>query len=160
MKPVVKMIKNNWPAVKKGLAALPKNDVLVGIPASGNARSDGPIGNAAIGYIHETGAPEANIPARPWLRPGIRNAREAIAAGLKVAGRRALAGEPEAVLQALHTVGLTAQQAVKASLGSNVPPPLKAGTLAARRRRGNQGTHTLMDTGNLQAHINYVIREN
>lgn len=49
--------------------------------------------------------------------------------------------------------GMLAEQ-VKEAIGNNTPPnPLAPSTLAARRRRGNESTRTLVDTGDMQASI-------
>lgn len=50
-------------------------EVLIGIPMSTTERPDGEITNAELGYIHEYGAPEANIPARPFLIPGVESVK-------------------------------------------------------------------------------------
>ena len=61
----VKVTRDKVASVIKAVSDLATKDVLVGIPDSAPERKDGePISNAQIGYIQETGAPEANIPAR------------------------------------------------------------------------------------------------
>lgn len=155
----MKLMKDMWPAVKAGLARLPKQDVLVGIPNFAIGRDDNsPINNAEIGYIHEHGAPEANIPARPWLSTGIREAKEVIKSRFKQAAQLAIHGDVTGIEVQLNHCGAETVEIVKAKLASNIPPPLKPSTLAARRRRGVTRTNTLIDTANLQNHINYVVR--
>jgi hypothetical protein len=44
-------------------------------------------------------------------------------------------------------------------INSNVGPPLKPGTLAARRRRGLKRTNTLVDTGQMRNAVTYVVTE-
>lgn len=54
----------------------------------------------------------------------------------------------------LGEVGDMLAEQVKESIGNNTPPnPLAPSTLAARRRRGNESTRTLVDTGDMQASI-------
>lgn len=137
---------------------LANNRVMVGIPQEKDSRREAGLGNAEIGYIMENGAPEVNIPARPHLKPGVRDVKERIADLLKQAGRLALEGRPDAVMRAYNAVGLTAQSAIKARVRAGIPPPLAESTLAARRRRGRTGTKPLIDTGQYLAAITYVIQ--
>lgn len=132
--------------------------VLVGYPASTSAR-DGPITNAALGYIHEHGAPEANIPARPHLVPGVNNAKARLIAKFRQIGEAALAGQAGKADMGFAQAGLIAQNAVKAKISEGVPPPLAESTLAARRRRGRTGSVPLVDTGALRNAVAYVVRK-
>ena len=150
--------------------------VLVGIPASEKDRDDdGPIDNANLGYLHETGSPANNIPARPFLVPGIEENAVAIERRLKRAAEVAMAkrGNVEA---ALEKVGMTAQAGVRRKITSGPFEPLSNATLRARARRGRKGAQEeldrrargeepgaesakpLIDTGQLRNAINYVIR--
>lgn len=123
------------------LNALASREVLVGIPAEDTNRAEGSITNAALGYIHEHGAPEVNIPARPHLKIGVRNAHAAIVGALRGAGRAALAGNPGAVLRGLGAAGLAAQNSVRRKITDGPFAPLAPATIAARRRsrRGRRG---------------------
>lgn len=145
----------------KSLHALTGRDVLVGIPSSATARKEKgePMDNATLGYIHEFGAPRANIPARPFLIPGIENGKDAINKQLQAATVAALSGNADEVDRRLHAAGLTAQNYVRARINSGIPPALTDATLAARRRRGRTGDKPLIDTGQLRNAITYVIRK-
>ena len=152
--------------------------VMVGIPAEKAAREGSPINNAALGYIHENGAPEVNIPARPFLLPGVRAVQQQTIDGFKVAGELAFAGRPEAVERQFHRIGLAAVASIKAVINAGVPPPLAESTLEARTRRGRKGAKQelknraaglppaidlakpLIDTGQLRNSITYVLRGN
>ena len=61
--------------VAKAMASLAKTHILVGIASGskGDARTDGGPKNHELGFIHEYGSPSSNIPARPFLIPGVRN---------------------------------------------------------------------------------------
>lgn len=156
---------DNYAKVAKGIEIIARTRVLVGVPSAKTGRKadpgakGGPISNSALAYIHEHGAPEANIPARPFMAPGIANAKEKITAGLKKAADMAAAGRPEAAERAFHAVGLAAQAAIRAKITSGPFVPLKPATLAARRRRGRTGTKPLIDTGALRNSITYVIKK-
>ena len=134
-----------------------KKQVLIGIPAGNNARQ-GPIGNAALGYIMEHGSPVNNIPARPFLVPGVRAVEKQCAEYLKQAMRKSITETEDKALAELTKAGLTAQNSVQDRIRSNIPPPLKPATTAARRRRGHQGSTALIDTGALLQSITFVIR--
>ena len=58
-------------ALISALAELASTAVYVGIPESEDARKEGDVGNATIGYAMEFGLPANNVPARPFLIPGI-----------------------------------------------------------------------------------------
>ncbi len=134
--------------------------MLVGIPESAPERDDEPISNAVIGYIQETGSPVNNIPPRPFLVPGVKDAQVPIAAQLGKGAQLALSGQASAAETALHSAGLTAQNAVRAKLQAGEDfQPLAESTLAARRRRGRSGTKPLIDTGQLRNSITYVVRD-
>lgn len=125
-------------AMRHAMWLLQRHEVLVGIPAGMDARKeDEPIGNAAIGYIHEHGSPEANIPARPFLRPGIAAAQDGIREWLAAGARAALRGDGHGVLAALDAAGQLARNSVQARFSANDWAALAPATLAARWRAEN-----------------------
>lgn len=142
------------------LKSLTKSRVLVGVPAEDAGRNDDgePINNAALAFIHDNGAPEINIPARPFMAPGIARAEDAIVKQMKAGAQKVLDGKPGAVDQTMHRVGLTAQSAIRNQINDGPFVPLSPRTLADRRRRGRTGDQPLIDTGQLRNSINYVIR--
>lgn len=151
--------KDILPQVLASLKRLAASDVLVGIPAGTTERSDGkPINNATLGYIHETGAPAAGIPARPFLVPGVKTAERPVTLQLKKAAQAAIAGNPRAMNQRLHAAGLVAETSVKNTINAGVEPALADSTIAARERRGRTGTVPLIDTGKLRNSITHVVR--
>jgi hypothetical protein len=148
---------------RKALDGLLKREVLVGIPASNAARDPEPgespaATNALIGYVHEYGSPAKNIPARPFLHPGIADARADIEVHMKKAGQMALAGKMDEISQELEKVGLIAQVSVQRKITEGPFEPLAPATLAARRARGRTGTNPLLDTGQLRRAISYIVR--
>lgn len=155
---VVKVV-DNLAKLVEGVALLATLHPMVGIPQDETERKEGEINNATLLYIHENGAPEAGIPARPTMKPGIKNATVEIERRLKLAGQAALAGKPQSVRNQMAAAGQAGASAVKAMINSNVGPPLKPATLAARRRRGLKRTNTLVDTGQMRNAVTYVVRE-
>lgn len=169
------------PALIKAIQSLTNKRVMVGIPAEHAERPDSEVTNALIGYVLETGAPERNLPARPFLVPGVRNCTEDAMARMKQAGVSALMGNMSDVNNQLNAVGLMAAASVKDKMDTGPFVPLANATLEARVRRndgaqvgaaeelasrkagnppGTDLAQPLIDTGNLQNSITYVIRDN
>lgn len=154
--------RTNKPALKRllaGLTSLPSTDVLVGIPQEKGARQGEPISNALIGYLMETGMPASNVPARPFLYPGVDAARSPVTKYLKQGAAYALEGNAAGVDRAMNAAGSSAASSVQRKLTAGPFQPLAASTLAARRRRGRTGTRPLIDTGQLRRAITYVVRK-
>jgi hypothetical protein len=169
-------------AFTKALKEMQAKSVLAGFPREEEEPKDAdgnpePITNAALGYIHNTGSPEQNIPARPFMVEGIENVGDKIASGMESAGISALDGDPQGVEAALHAVGLTAQIGIQNKINDGPFEPLADSTLKARARRGRQGAQDeldrraagedrgvesarpLVDTGQLHDAVTYVVRK-
>ena len=168
-------------AIRRTVANLTRQDVLVGVPAEKAGARQGGINNAELSYIHEFGAPAAGIPARPHLIPGIEAIIPEAADELRAAASAALEGKEQAVDAALNKVGTLAQNAVRAKFQDNDWPPLKAETLdykpllkndegkVLKDKKGNakkgksrreQGKiNPLLVTGQLMKSHTYVIRK-
>ena len=149
--------------IVKAINDLTRKDVLIGIPEAETNRQDEDgstesVTNAALGYIHEHGSPANNIPARPFLIPGVKDAHDAIEKRLKKAADAALKGNKAEVDRQLHSAGVEAQDAVKTKINSGDFKPLSEATLAQRRARGRTGTLPLIDTTKLRNSITYVVR--
>lgn len=155
----LKVMLDNFAKLSEGVALLAELRVCVGIPDTGDDRKEKTIGNAALLYIHENGAPEVGIPARPTLKPGVQNAKAEINRRLGLAGQAALDGKPQSVRNQFAAAGTAGASAVKAMINSNVQPPLAEATLAARKRRKIKRTNTLVDTGQMRNAVTYVVRE-
>ena len=128
--------------MREALQLLSQLEVLVGVPAANadEGRESGEPSNAQLAYIHDNGAPEANIPARPFMRPGIESARGPITEKLSQTMRAVLrGGGMEKVEQGLTQVGIVAAVAVQSFINEGVPPPLAEATLRARMRKGRRG---------------------
>lgn len=156
---MVLVVKDKTKQILAAVESVTKSSVYVGIPATKAERTDdAPIGNAAIGYIQEHGAPENNLPARPFLIPGVKAVRAKVAAIFKRAGQSAIEGRTLDVERGLNAAGMVAQVAVKKVITDGIPPPLSEGTLEKRRARGVTRETPLIDTGQLLNSITYVIR--
>ena len=175
--------------VLKCVEALTTSDVLVGIPRENNARKDSPIGNAAIAYVHEYGSPAHNIPARPFLHPGVKKIQKRAIAMLRQGALGCLRGETN-VDKTLNAVGMLARNSVVEAITDPSPPfvPLRPATIRARLRRtqagrrklrqikasgqslydwgkstdpttGDVNIHPLLDTTQMRRAITYVVRK-
>lgn len=160
----VRVVKDESKRVLTGLEALARARVLVGVPAATSARKAdpevkaGPILNAGLAYLHENGAPKSNIPARPFLVPGVRDAAPGAIAHMK-AGALAELQTPGGLEKGLHRAGLHAQAVVKKRIVAQEGfAPLSPRTLKARLAAGFNGTKALIRTAQLLNSITYVVR--
>ena len=159
----VRITKDQVPLLLQAIEGLTRQQVLVGIPGDTGARTGVPIGNVGIAYINEYGSPAANIPARPFLQPGINDAMPAIIARLRAGAVKALTFPPDPSVgtRTLMGVGLLAQNSVRAVITAVIPPPLAASTIRARRTRKvapRTGTVPLLDSGALRRSVTFVLR--
>lgn len=176
------VVKDRTRELMRDVEALVRRDVLVGIPdddgagevgaqSGGNARTgSGEPNNAQLGYIHEHGAPEANIPERPFLVPGVRAAQPQVEHRLKAAAKAALDGNTGKMNRNLHAAGMEAQISVQRKLQSGPFAPLAPATIAARRRRSAGSSYRrkattpeevkpLIDTAQMLRAVTYVVRD-
>jgi hypothetical protein len=157
-----KVLKNRVPQLARAMKALASKRVLVGIPSDSvdNERDDAPITNAEIGLINEFGSPDANIPERPHLIPGVEAAWPQAQRRMAKGAERLLKlqGDPQAAVRgALEGAGMLARDAVVQKINDVIAPPLAASTLADRRRRGFEGETPLIVTGAYKQSITYVV---
>lgn len=137
-----------------------KDAVLVGIPQEKTQRTnDQLINNATLLAINNFGSPSNNIPPRPVMAIGLKNAQEEIATQFKLAVQKSF----EQGLQALNTyynrAGIIASNAIKKVINSqeDIDPPSEA-TLKARESRGFKGNKALIVTGQMRNAITYVVK--
>lgn len=183
MKPEIKVTQtfDNVAAIRRAVHKLTEQDVFIGIPEDKAAREtagDTGISNAYLGYIHEHGVPEKNIPARPALIPGIEDIQGEAAEILKDAAAKALDGNAAAVDTALNKIGILGQNAVRARFVNNDWQPLSDKTLDRRKkisetvnskgktvkkmgksRRERGAINPLIDTSELRKKYTYVVRK-
>jgi hypothetical protein len=150
----VKITVDNVDKLVKAVKELTGTRVVVGIPAKAATRPDGPVTNALIGYINEMGSPEQNIPPRPHLVPGVRDASPLCVKALQQAGEGAMEGNKAKVRAGFDK----AVSSVRNTIAAVIPPPLAPRTLSARQRRGHAGETPLIDTGEYKNAITYEVR--
>ena len=99
-----------------------------------------------IAYINEFGDEQMNIPPRPFLIPGIGDAKDGMVKQMRAGAVRAMDGNLGAIDEGLHAAGLLARSAVKARVLSGPFLPLKPTTIKARARRRDPDTGKLVNT--------------
>ncbi len=139
--------------------------VKVGIPAGKKYPDGTSIGYVAV--IQEYGAPEVNIPPRPFMRM-TRAAKSKEWAKLMAEGAKAVVERRIGLDSMLDAVGAVVAADVVQTIANRVPPPLAPATVEARIRRARKTnpkfgaksmpitiSHPLIDTGALVAHVSY-----
>ena len=148
--------------LKEAMKALKDSAVLVGIPSASdkNLRTDTPETNAEIGFVNEYGEPSKNIPARPFLMPGINLAMAKNKKIMLNGAKKALSLHDNPVIAidiALNAVGINSQNAIQNYIVDGDFIPLAPYTLELRKRRGFMGEKPLNVTGSLHDAITYVV---
>lgn len=168
----VSIERDNVALIAKSLQRLTLDRVLVGVPGEKSDRQPddeggGPVTNAGLAYIHDNGSPEQNIPARPFMAPGVAAAREQIIGRMRAGALKALDGNADAVEKVQHSVGMIAMRAIQKRITDGPFAPLAPLTVKRRMARalktgklkfGPVILRPLIDTGQLRRAINYVIR--
>lgn len=150
----LKVTQDRVDEVLRMVASIDRYAIFVGFPGETQSRSEGGINNPTLAYIHEHGAPAANIPARPFLEPGIANAEGEILKAFEDGVRGALKGSPSALQNSLHMAGIIAVRAVQDKITAGPFAPLQPRTVARKK-----SSRPLIDTGQLRQAVSYVVRE-
>lgn len=133
----VKMVMDRVDDIFDAVENLAKSHLLVGVPESNDHRENddqkSQIGNAALAYIHNYGSERANIPARPFMEPGIENSKALIQSQFKKAMNAAFNGATERADNALEACGMGIVENIKQVIIDGIAPPLKRDTVAGRR---------------------------
>lgn len=164
------------------LNLLADQEVLIGFPEETTDRppnEDEPAGitNASLAYIHDNGAPEQRIPARPFMVPAVESIQGKVADKMGQILQAVLSGKGSMVVdQGMHQVGLIGKLAIQTTINDGIDPPLAESTLRARARKGRKGAQEelanraqglppstlfakpLVDTGALRDSASYAIR--
>lgn len=131
-------MKDDVATVVAAINSLVSRELLVGIPEKKTGRQDEDdeeLTNAALGYIHEFGSPEANIPERPFLIPGVEKAEAPALERMKLAAKATLRADVKSAEKYLNDAGILASNSVKRMFWENDWPPLQPGTVANRHRQ-------------------------
>jgi hypothetical protein len=149
----VSMTSDRLPEVIRAVHAMAQKEVLIGIPEATTARPGEAITNAQLGYSAETGSPAKNIPARPFLIPGVTRAQAPAADILRKGAIESLdKGTPVDV--ALEQAGQLAENSVKRWF-TDPANGWPANTAATIKRKGSD--QPLIDTGELRRAVTHVV---
>jgi len=158
------MTKDKTQDILKAVQIMARKRILVGIPQEKNRRKkekgkSKELTNSEIGFLQENGSPAQNIPARPFLKPGVQSTAPQVASVLGKAAKKSFLNSKKLV-EGLTAAGLISQAGVKKYIvQSDHFKPLAQSTLDARARRGKKGTKPLIRTGQLLNSISFVIRD-
>lgn len=185
----MKVTKDNVGKLLASIQRLVGQEVLVGIPASQAERNDEdpkPMNNAQLGYVHENGSPAQNVPARPFLIPGVEDTQESYTSHLQKAVTAALNGDNTKVQTELNAAGLAASSGARNKITTGEFEPLSPATVRNRRKnrstksmrasekkyleliangatpeqaQDEAGIRPLINTGQLRNSLTYVIRK-
>lgn len=159
----VTVTKDKVAALLKSIQGLEGKQALVGVPAANAGRDPDPedpqpINNAALAYIHDNGSPAANIPERPFTRPGIESVQDQIADRYKKGARAVLDGRVSDMDVVHDAVGQIAEDAIKRKITDGPFTPLAPATIAKRKARGRKSEKPLIDSAQMRNAITHVVR--
>lgn len=146
--------------IVNNIKTIKTKSLKIGIPASDDSRTNDPsIGNAYLGFINEKGSPANNIPARPFLVPGVEDGKKYYLPVLENAMKNSLTN-PKSLNNGLEKTGLIAVSKVKRRIVQQRDfAPLSDKTIKERKSKGFEGEKALIRTGQLLNSITYVIEE-
>lgn len=155
--------------VLRAMRFLSQSQVLIGIPEGAGAHEG--MSNVALAYLHTMGSPVNKMPARPFLEPGIEEAKDDIAEQMLEAAKDAFAGDIAAAVDRLDMAGIVGENAVKARFGSSSMAPLAPITINGGWMRnkvsgkpvyikGKGSSAPLIDTGDLRNSITHIVETN
>ena len=151
--------------IKQAIAFMKSNKVYVGIPEKNSDRG-GKMTNVQLAYIHSNGSPKMHIPPRPFLEPGVEDAREAIAEEMGEAALAASEGDFGAAMAHLDGAGQEGENGVKLRFGTgaaNAPITVHGGWMMNPvshkpfHVKGKGSSAPLIDTGALRQSVTHVI---
>jgi len=159
------------PQLKAAIKALTSREVLVGVPEATNRDYTGKadakrrmVGNALIAYLMDRGSPARGIPAREFLRPGVKDDQANTVRFMEQGARLALNGDVTGVAKALTAAGLSAQKSIRRKISTGPFTPLKRSTILARKRKHKgrkailaSDTTPLIDSGSLRQAISFQV---
>lgn len=161
-KPMLKVTADFTKDLQAMLKQFKTSSVLVGIPETSKSRDDDSgMTNAQLLAINNYGSPANNIPARPVLQVGLRNAQDKITDQFKLAAQTVLSRGQSALDTYYQRAGIIAADSVKKAINDQdfdgARGPAES-TLAARMSKGFLGIKSLIVTGQLRNSITWVIK--
>lgn len=144
-------VKDDWPRLRQAVHGLEGWAATVSFQGG---RNDSRMTNAQIAYVHEHGSPAQNIPARPFLGPGIKEAMpELVGVARQVAKKTVDNMSSSEVVRGMEILAAGLEAAVKRKILKGPFAPLKPATI---RRKGH--SKPLIDTGQMYDSIKTKVR--
>ena len=152
------MAKRTNPQALRNLANSIKNpkEARVGFFKSSVYEDGTPV--AYVAAIQEFGNPAGGIPSRSFIRTTIAE-QEGPWRDLMKNGCKAIVNGKATVDQVMEGMGLQAEGDMKAKISQISQPPLKAGTIKNRLKRGNKSQKPLVDTGYMLATLTHTVEK-
>lgn len=123
----------------------------VGFPTGKNYEDGTSV--AYVATIHEFGAPEVNIPARPFMRPTVRTKKQEWIKTIKDGVGQVVLGKMSA-FDVLDVVGIQASADIQTTISNIYSPPNSPETI---RRKGS--SKPLVDTGLMLASVTNAVNK-
>jgi hypothetical protein len=158
--PTLTVTKDFTAQFNEAIKRFKSDNVQIGIPRTDDPREDdAPINNATLLALNTFGSPANNIPARPVLEVGIKNAKDAIAEQFKRCAQESFSKGLPAMEIYYERAGIIASNSVKKAINEQdgIDPPADA-TIKARESRGFNGTKALVVTGQMRNAITFVLK--
>ena len=115
---------------------------------------------AEIAVHHEFGAPNAKIPARPFMRPAIRKMNKELPDLVKKVAEQDLGNPSRFARQLPKLLGLRCGNLMQMNIALRQRPKLAESTLKRRRTRKinrTDSTKVLIDTGQMRLSVSYAV---
>ncbi len=150
-----KQVIENLRSMERDVVSLGKLRLRIGIlgPGATELEEGSSLTLAALGAIHEYGAPEAGIPERSFIRSTMAN-RAGDLKALWASELRLVIARQKTPRQAMEEVGQQIVAWIKATIRAGIEPPLWEETV---RRKGS--SKPLIDHGQLINAITYEVFE-
>lgn len=169
------------PDLRAAIKLLVRDEVLVGFPEETTERppeegEKSNITNASLGYIHDNGAPEVNIPARPFMLPGMEAVQGKSTELLAKQAQYVLQGNVAKVGEGYERLGLLVVASIQNTITAGIGPALADSTVRRRAKKGRKGAQAelnrraagygaslqlakpLVDTAEMLKSVTYVVR--
>lgn len=157
--PSLKVLKDFTKSFQKTIETLKNKEVLIGIPDNGKARRDDEISNATLLFINNFGSPANNIPARPVVNIGMKNAYPDIVQEMKKAAQAALKGTGN-LDKYYERCGVIGSNSIKRVIDDQEGiEHISFATALSRLRKGFNGDKALLVTGQMRNAITYVVKD-
>lgn len=159
--PSMKVTEDRTAEIMKIIKSFKHDSVLVGIPQDDAERKEGdPINNATLLFINNFGSPGQNIPPRPVMEIGLKNAQDRIADEFKKALQQSWKNGLTALPVYYNRAGMIASNSVKRAINDQLGIQAPAdSTIKTRESRGFAGKKALLVTGQMRNAITWVVQE-